>query len=49
MKIKGHAGEEKSKNIERSKHKVGNGMVLYMIEDIFPIDKNNYLVPIWYI
>lgn len=29
--------------------KIGNGIILCMIDEIFPIDKNNYLVPIDYI
>jgi len=45
----GHDAIKNFKVLESMKREVGNGIVLCMIEDIFPIDKNNYLVPIWYI
>ena len=46
------SAEEAIKNfyvLEDSKKEIGNGIVLCMIDNIFPIDSNNYYVPIEYI
>lgn len=47
-----HPNKDAIKNfyvLEDTKKEIGNGTVLCMTEEIFPIDKNNYLVPIKYI
>ena len=31
------------------KKEIGNGIVLCLIDNVFPIDSSNYMVPIWYI
>ncbi len=28
---------------------IGNGLILCMIDEVMPLDRNNYMVPIWYI
>lgn len=45
-------GSEATKNfggLEETKKEIAPGIVLCMIDQIFPIDRNNYAVPIWYI
>jgi len=37
------------KVLEHSKKEVGTGIVLCLCDNVFPLDSNNYLVPIWYI
>ena len=47
-----HPNQDAIKNfyvLKDSKKEIGNGIVLCMIDNIFPIDSNNYYVPIEYI